>query len=100
MGKIVPALVIGVVLALPCHAATLGIGPSVGFDEYGSQGESFMVITAPGGTDVLFGGLKPGLRLALRDATTHHTIFTDVSLMVYSGSGTSLHAFSGTLNYA
>jgi hypothetical protein len=52
MRKFASTLVIGVVLALPCHAATLSIGPSIGFDIHSESGESFVIVTAPGGTGV------------------------------------------------
>ncbi len=100
MMKISAALVVGIVLALPCHAATVTIGPSVGFDVYSSNGNSTVIVTAPDGSDALLGGLKPGLRVGVRDATGMNTVFTDVSLMAISSSGSTLHTFSGTINYA
>ena len=94
------ALALAAVLALPCHAATVSIGPSIGFDMYSANGSSSVVIAAPAGSDVLFGGLRPGLRVGVRDATGQNTVFTDLSMVAFSGSGVSLHSVSGTLNYA
>lgn len=98
--KVLLTLAVGTVLAFPCHAGTVSIGPSIGFDMYSANGSSSIVIAAPAGNDLLFGGLKPGLRLGLRDATGQNTVFTDLSMVAFSGSGFSLHTFSGTLNYA
>ena len=100
MRKIAATLVIGIVLAVPSHAATLSIGPSVGFDLYSANGSTSVIVSAPTGSDFLFGSLKPGLRIGVRDATGRNTVFTDVSLMAFSNSGSTLHMFSGTLNYA
>jgi hypothetical protein len=100
MKKFAPVLVIGIALAIPSHAATLSIGPSVGFDVYSASGSSLVVVSAPVGSDVIIGGLRPGLRLGLRDATGQHTAFTDVSMMSLSGSGSTWSSFSGTINYA
>ena len=100
MKTISAALVIGIMFAIPSHAATVSIGPSIGFDMYSANGSSSIVIAAPAGNDLLFGGLKPGLRLGVRDATGRNTVFTDLSMVTFSGSGLSLHTFSGTLNYA
>jgi hypothetical protein len=100
MRQVASVLVLGIVLAIPSHAATLSIGPSVGLDIYSASGSSTLIVTAPAGGDALFGGLKPGLRLAIRDETGRHTVFTDVSMVSLSGSGSSLHVLSGTINYA
>ncbi len=86
--------------ALPCHAMTWTIGPGIGFDVYSASGESFLVVAAPSGTDILFGGFRPGLRIGAWDVNLRNQVFTDVSFMSYSGSGLTLHAFSGTFNYA
>jgi hypothetical protein len=100
MRKILSSLTILLLFALPARAETWFIGPSAGFDVYSADGESFLVVTAPSGTDVLFGGFRPGLRFGFWDGALRHGMFVETGLMSYTGSGFSLHAFSGTLNYA
>jgi len=87
-------------LALPSHAATWSIGPSMGFDLYTLRGQSYIIVTAPSGTDVLFGGYRPGLRLGAWDQNLRHQVFSDFDVMTYSGSGLTLHALTATINYA
>lgn len=90
------------VLAVPSHAATWSIGPSLGFDilKQGS-GDAVMVLAVPSGTDLaLVGGVRPGLRLGLRDRTNQHQVFTDLGIMTIAGGGSTFNVTSASLNYA
>jgi hypothetical protein len=89
------------VFALPARAATWSIGPSLGFDIYKGAGDAVFVLAVPSGTDLAFGGgLRPGLRLALRDRTNQHQVFSDFGITTIAGGGFSANVTAASLNYA
>ena len=98
--NVVTLFAILVAFAIPARAATWSIGPSVGFDIYKGSGDALLVVSAPAGTDLLFGGVKPGLRLGLRDRTGHQQVFSDMGITSVTGGGVTLHTTSASLNYA
>jgi len=99
---IVTILAMLVVFAVPSRAATWSIGPNLGFDIYKGSGDAVLVLAIPSGTDLSFSlsGIRPGLRLGLRDRTNQHQVFSDLGIMTVASGGSSFNATSASLNYA
>lgn len=93
---------IGAGMASPAFASTWQIGPAIGFDVFTSSNSSstLTVVAAPMGPDLFTSGVRPGLRVGAWDASMRHELFSDIGYYVISGSGSSVHTASWTLNYA
>jgi len=103
MRSIVVTVVACCVLAIApaAGASTWQIGPSIGLDAYSSSGGgSLATVSAPVGSDIFTGGLRPGLRVGAWDPSFHHEWFVDSSFLLLSNSGSTAYTASNTLNYA
>ena len=100
--NVVTMLAILVAFAVPSQAATWSIGPNLGFDVYKQgSGDAILVLAVPSGTDLVLGsGIRPGLRIGLRDRTNQHQVFTDFGITTIATSGFNLNATSASINYA
>ena len=99
--NIVTMLAVLVVFAVPSRAATWSIGPNLGFDIYKGSGDAILVLAVPSSADlILGGGIRPGLRIGLRDKTNQHQVYTDFGIMTVAGSGFTLNSTAASLNYA
>ena len=92
--------VLHVVLAVPAGAATWCIGPNLGFDILSAKGSSTSVVSVPGGGELVTAGVRPGLRIGAWDPALRNEWFSDVSLLVVSGTGSTSYTTAFTLNHA
>jgi hypothetical protein len=98
---VVTMLGILVGFAAPSRAATWSIGPNLGFDVYKQgSGDALLILSVPSGAAIELSGVRPGLRLGLRDRTNQHQVFSDLGIITLAGSGFSLNVTSASLNYA
>lgn len=82
-------------------AATVVVGPDLGFDVYSAEGfQSSTSFSIPSSSDPFLGGFRPGMRLGVWDATRRNEVFLDTGLNVLSSGGDAFSTFVGTLNYA
>lgn len=99
--NVVTMLAILVVFAAPSRAATWSIGPSMGFDIYKQgSGDAVLILGVPSGTAIELSGIRPGIRLGLRDRTNQHQVFSDLGITTIAASGFNFNVTAASINYA